>query len=982
MAGLRELLLEAALFSKEWRKARDENKVREAAKLKNDLELIFQDIKIKAAQQELGLAKKKSETLDRENRAKAGLLSAIGSGQGTEQAFAAYSQALMPTAQQPQPQQPRTTSQRIEQMTPGQLESDFQGQYFPEERVQGPMTQLDRSLRQESPFRVAEPSTTSAIAQVAAGPAAQPRRDIQRPQLADTAAETRRRVPTEQGRIPAEALRKPLAKTVREDLVATPAISRQQQSKTGTREEGLGLIDLDEMTKATMIKEVLELKFPIKGDIDYEIMLETAEKINDSRIIRSRDKQLQDKVDAIPEGIKSSAKQLLLLNVGLTAATPKNILTISNMLRKAGYTKDDEAKNAQAYSAVQRQIQEARTPVKTVTEADKIRDKLAKLKAEAEERDLKRQEDARIKLNAFPRQVQDVAKLVISVSEGIGTLKEDLGTQAIIAKMMMDQGWDPTQSPTSPNNDKIFKNISLAFQKAEIDDTVPDIEFENSRIQHLATIVAGKFSPTQFRQKMSELESANNLDIEYEDPKRTFLRDSIHSMVFDNLGQKAKGDMLFQDNLMDQLESVGEVYKEFLRLGGTTSLLGAYAAEWVKQKRLPLDWASVDPRLNDIMNKMNVLYWDFRNNLTGAHFSESEKQDYLSLFPNLRDTPKKFFHGLDSILNIYADKKHNLYGSVLGPKNYESVFDAPEPKTELSPQENIYSVGTDGGTKIFSLDNLPQYMRTDFRDQIKEIMGPDGTGDWESLLPARDVNKIYLNDPENTYRETIEDDSFIWSNEGKLWSDEFGGTLDIGVDSELESLNKKLLELDRKPYTRDEIQRIRRDILQTEGEKQRQLRTQSDREYMAREGVSVLSPERQISPVITSPITATFIGKSIPNLQKLGSPSLGEEQSISESELDRLNQQMMKTMNGGLGIKYRDNINFPGETKKYKAVGISRQQASDGIARWGFIVIDPVTRQQKFIYFQDKGIVGINRDQAKRLDRLLYTAGKYTQRGR
>ena len=65
MAGLRELLLEAALFSKEWRKARDENKVREAAKLKNDLELIFQDIKIKAAQQELNLAKKKAETVDR-----------------------------------------------------------------------------------------------------------------------------------------------------------------------------------------------------------------------------------------------------------------------------------------------------------------------------------------------------------------------------------------------------------------------------------------------------------------------------------------------------------------------------------------------------------------------------------------------------------------------------------------------------------------------------------------------------------------------------------------------------------------------------------------------------------------------------------------------------------------------------------------------------------------------------------------------------
>jgi len=211
MAGLRELLLEAALFSKEWRKARDENKVREAAKLKNDLELIFQDIKIKAAQQELNLAKKKAETVDRESRAKAGLLSAIGSGQGTEQAFAAYSQTLMPTTQQAQ--QPRTTAQQIEQMTPSQLESDFQRQYFPEERVQGPMAQLDRSLRQQTPLRVAEPSRTPAIAQVAAGQVPQATPTAQ-PQLPATATETRRRVPTEQGRIPAAALQKPAPRPV------------------------------------------------------------------------------------------------------------------------------------------------------------------------------------------------------------------------------------------------------------------------------------------------------------------------------------------------------------------------------------------------------------------------------------------------------------------------------------------------------------------------------------------------------------------------------------------------------------------------------------------------------------------------------------------------------------------------------------------------------------------------------------------------
>tara|TARA_R110000824_G_scaffold294356_2_gene482735 strand:- start:6819 stop:10097 length:3279 start_codon:yes stop_codon:yes gene_type:complete len=771
-----------------------------------------------------------------------------------------------------------------------------------------------------------------------------------------------------------------LAETVREDLAA-PGISRQQQFQGGTKEEDLGLIDLDEMTAATMLKEVAELKFPLKGDIDYEIMQETAEKINDDRIIRTRDKQLQAKVNAVPEGIKSSAKQLLLLNVGTTAATPRNILTISDMLRKAGYTKDDEVKNAQVYSTVQRQIQEARTPPKIVTDADRAKNELAKLKAETEKRDLKRQEAARIKLNAFPQQVQDVAKLAISVSEGIGTLKEDLGTQAIIAKMMMDQGWDPTQSPTSPDNDKIFKNISLAFQKAEIDDTVPDIKIDDDRHHLLAFVAADKFAPASKRQKMQLLKTARDLDVKYKDKKYTTFQDTLHSMVYDDLSQGAKNDMLFQDNLMDQLGSVGEVYKEFLRLGGTTSLLKTFSGEWIKQRRLPKDWVGLDPRLDDIMNKINILYWDFRNNLTGAHFSETEAQNYLSIFPNLRDTPERFFLGMDSVLNAYADKKHNVYRSVLGPKNYDSVFDAPEGKTGLSPQENIYSLGTKEGTVRFSLDNLPQSMRTKDRDEIKEIMGPDGTGDWEPKLPATDVNKIYLYDPENTSQRmkftTIEDGSFIWSGEGNLYMEEFAGILDTGVDTELESLNKKLLEVGKRPYSRDEIQRIRRDI---EDEKQQQLRTQTDREYMAREGISALSPERQISPVITPPMPTTFIGKSIPNLQKLGSPGLGEEQSISETELGRLNQQMMKRMGNGLEIKYQDNINFPGETKEYKAVGISRQQAKDGIPRWGFVVIDPDTRQQKFLYFQDKGIVGLNKKKADRLNELLRGEWNYTGR--
>ena len=269
MAGLRELLLEAALFSKEWRKARDENKVREAAKLKTDLELIFQDIKIKAAQQELGQAKKEAERETQEYEYKKNIqdqtLKTLG-----------FQLPPRPQAQQVQPQQPRTAAQQIEQMTPSQLESDFQRQYFPEERVQGPMTQLDRSLRQQTPLRVAEPSRTPAIAQVAAGqvpqaaPTAQPQRDIQRPQLPATTTQTRRSfdAPTEQGTVPAAALRKPEPKPV-----PKPTVEKRKPTAQGpwtqiyTPEQIEALLPThQEMMINKIISDTLGIKIPTKAE--------------------------------------------------------------------------------------------------------------------------------------------------------------------------------------------------------------------------------------------------------------------------------------------------------------------------------------------------------------------------------------------------------------------------------------------------------------------------------------------------------------------------------------------------------------------------------------------------------------------------------------------------------------------------------------------------------------------------------------------
>jgi len=323
MAGLRELLLEAALFSKEWRKARDENKVREAAKLKTDLELIFQDIKIKAAQQELNLAKKKAETLDRETRGKAAMAMAVSRGLSPEEAVAAYSQELMPTAQQVQ--QPRTTAQQIEQMTPSQLESDFQRQYFPEERVQGPMTQLDRSLRQQTPLRVAEPSRTPAIAQVAAGQVPQATPTVQ-PQLPPTATETRRRVPTEQGRIPAAALQKPAPRPVTKATpppVTTAVAPTAKVVEPSQPKSYQQMVEdqLKQLTKEAPVGPPADLNYPSSQELFVQDYIN---KLTDFKIFKTPAQQRQE--------LKDKAEQYTKWRKGETDHL-QSVLTITKLAK-------------------------------------------------------------------------------------------------------------------------------------------------------------------------------------------------------------------------------------------------------------------------------------------------------------------------------------------------------------------------------------------------------------------------------------------------------------------------------------------------------------------------------------------------------------------------------------------------------------------------------------------------------------------------
>jgi hypothetical protein len=554
---------------------------------------------------------------------------------------------------------------------------------------------------------------------------------------------------------------------------------------------------------------------------------------------------------------------------------------------------------------------------------------------------------------------------------------------------MMDQGWDPTQSPKSPNNDKIFKNISQAYMKAEVQEITPDIKIDDESAEFLANIVAGKSTGEgKLLIKKSILKEAWGRGSES-------FKATVKSQIIETWTAKQREDAYFRDNTISQLGSIGELYKEFLRKGGVPSLVGRWREELTKEWRLP----GLDPDQNKILTRINLLYWNFRNELTGAAFSPQEARNYLSLFPEISDGPEEFFLGLDAVNNAYEDMKASAFRTSVGKPIYNEIFGPVPQKTDLTEIENIYVLATDDGEKKFDINRLPADMRKAAQDILNEKA---------AILPGRHEMNIHQQNEEVSNLRTTEELGWIYSDDFNRLSKEFESNLDATPitekGQEIQGLQERLKFLDNsfgkvKPDPLlQEVRGITEEAFSTEKRAldqdaqkaadrysqtlRQQERRDTEMTFGARQGLGVISPIMPIEILTTDPIDTTFIGKSMPNLQKLGSPGLGGEQSISEKELDRVNQQMMTTMNNGMDIKYQTNENYPGETKDYKAVGISFQQGSDGILRWGFIVTDPVSRQQRFLFLQDKGIVGINRTQAKRLDRLLLSAEKYTRRGR
>ena len=163
-----------------------------------------------------------------------------------------------------------------------------------------------------------------------------------------------------------------------------------------------------------------------------------------------------------------------------------------------------------------------------------------------------------------------------------------------------------------------------------------------------------------------------------------------------------RGKITGQANAIDQLEQIRKLYQSFLKNGGTANLYTRWKTGLIRTTGI----GAIDRDLNEMMVRIDKLYFAFRQDLTGAAFSDKEANQYRRLFPEISMGPERFFAGLDAVQNTHRDNMANFYKGIIGNLMYTDVFGAPEHKRVLTTTERAYVDATRGGTLIFDLNNI------------------------------------------------------------------------------------------------------------------------------------------------------------------------------------------------------------------------------------------------------------------------------------
>lgn len=146
-------------------------------------------------------------------------------------------------------------------------------------------------------------------------------------------------------------------------------------------------------------------------------------------------------------------------------------------------------------------------------------------------------------------------------------------------------------------------------------------------------------------------------------------QDALETLVRNNARASEADKFSGWDQAYTAVQSIDQALKDFVANGGDTGILAGKTEEGLQKLGRTLD-----PQLAEIVNRIRLAIINYRSNVSGAAFTESEAKEYERIFPSVGNTPELNQVKIDSLLSVFEENKTNFIRGKVGSVSYDRIF--------------------------------------------------------------------------------------------------------------------------------------------------------------------------------------------------------------------------------------------------------------------------------------------------------------------
>lgn len=193
--------------------------------------------------------------------------------------------------------------------------------------------------------------------------------------------------------------------------------------------------------------------------------------------------------------------------------------------------------------------------------------------------------------------------------------------------------------------------------------TGQEVKFDKSPYQNAAQILRSSLPEAQAKNFGASLNQAINTG-NADQAKSVILSAAISALPADQQN-KAFGRAV----AIDELGNVQKALRDFVAAGGNTGLI-AGSVEGISQRI----GRTSDPKIAAIGNQIQAAIVAYRSAVSGAAFTESEKQTYDAMFPSTGKTPALNEALITSLSDTFRRNQDSVLSQKIGSENYKKIF--------------------------------------------------------------------------------------------------------------------------------------------------------------------------------------------------------------------------------------------------------------------------------------------------------------------